>query len=43
MQSTLQKLINHWTLAVTLHGLPSNYNTVKVIIQDWSNANLKKA
>jgi hypothetical protein len=40
---TLQKLINKWMLAVTLHGLLTKYNTVKAIIQDWSDPNLEKA
>jgi hypothetical protein len=43
VQITLQKLIDKWMLAVTLHGPLTEYNTVKAIIQDWSNPNLKKA
>jgi len=43
VRGALQKLIDRWTLAVTLHGLPTDYDTVKAIIQDWSDVDLEKA
>jgi hypothetical protein len=39
--TTLQNLFNKWILTVTLNRLTSNYNTVKAIIQDWSNVNIE--
>jgi hypothetical protein len=39
----LQRLIKKWTLVVTLHSLPSEYNTIKAIIQDWTSIDIEKA
>jgi hypothetical protein len=39
----LQTLVDKWTLAVTLHGLPPEYDTIKAIIQDWTDIDVEKA
>jgi hypothetical protein len=42
-RTALQNLFNKWILAVTLNGLTSDYDTVKAIIQDWSDVNIERA